>query len=100
MLRRLHRRLADKLHGHPNRDALVKRGLKLGNNVFLGDGAYLDPGHCWLIEIGEETVISVRVVILTHDASTRKQLGFTRVARVTVGRSVFIGCAAMILPGV
>lgn len=100
MLSNLRRRLADRLRGRPNRDDLVNRGLKIGNGVFLGDGVYIDPGQCWLVEIGDRATISFETVILAHDASGRKQAGFTRVARVRIGRDVFIGCRAIILPGV
>jgi maltose O-acetyltransferase len=102
MLSSLRRRLGDRLRGEVNRDALVRRGLKLGRDVFLGDRVYIDPGHCWLIEIGDRTMITRSAVILAHDASTRRhrQVGYSRLARVHVGCDVFIGCAAIILPGV
>jgi maltose O-acetyltransferase len=96
----LRRQLLDKLRGTPSRRMLVKRGLKLGREVFLGEGVYIDPGHCWLIEIGDASVISLKTVILAHDASSFGQLGFSRVARVCIGKGVFIGCGAVILPGV
>jgi len=97
---RLRRRLLDKLRGQPNREMLVKRGLKLGKNVWLGDGVYLDPGHCWLISIGDETVIAKDAAIWVHDGSTRKHVGYTRLGRVAIGARVFIGAHAVVLPGV
>jgi maltose O-acetyltransferase len=96
----LRRRLVDKLHGHPNRDMLVKRGLKLGHNVFLGHGVYIDPGHCWLIEIGDDSEITLNTTILAHDGLLRRRLGYSRIARVKIGREVFVGCGSIILPGV
>lgn len=99
-LSRLRRRLTDKLHGYPNRDMLVKRGLTLGENVFLGDGVYLDPGHCWLVSIGNDTTIAKDASILVHDGSSRKHVGYSRLGRVSIGSRVFIGTYAVILPGV
>ena len=90
----------DKLRGYPNREMLVKRGLKLGKNVFLGDGVYLDPGHCWLISIGNDTVIAKDASILVHDGSTRKHIGYSRLSPVTIGARVFIGTYVVVLPGV
>ena len=100
VLSSLHRRLIDKLHGHPNRDVLVKRGLKLGRNVFIGHGVYIDPSHCWLIEIGDDSKITLNTIILAHDGLPRERLGYSRIARVHIGREVFIGCGSIILPGV
>jgi maltose O-acetyltransferase len=40
------------------------------------------------------------VTILAHDASTKKHLGYTKVGRVAIGRDVFLGAGAIILPGV
>jgi len=100
MLSRLRHRLGDRLRGEPNRDVLVRRGLSLGENVFLGDRVYIDPSHCWLVEIGDRTVISLNTIILAHDASTRRALGYSRLARVRIGADVYIGCASVILPGV
>src|ERR1700730_5542227 len=100
VLSRLRQRLGDRLRGQTSRDVLVEHGLTLGENVFLGHRVYIDPRHCWLLEIGDRAVISPNTVILAHDASTRRQLGFSRLARVRIGREVYIGCAALILPGV
>lgn len=100
MLSALRRRLADKLRGYPSRERLVKRGLNLGDNVFLGDRAYIDPGHCWLISIGDDTRIANDTSILAHDASTRMHIGYTRLNRVSIGARVFIGTGATIMPGV
>lgn len=100
MLSRLRRRLADRLRGYPSRQTLVKRGLELGRGVYIGDRAYIDPSHCWLISIGDDTRIANDVVILVHDASTRMHIGYTRLNRVVVGARVFIGAGATIMPGV
>jgi maltose O-acetyltransferase len=97
---RLHRRLTDKLRGYSNREVLLRRGLKLGSNVFLGEGVHLDPSHCWLISIGDETRIAKDASIYVHDASTRVHIGYTRLNPVVIGARVFIGARAVILPGV
>jgi maltose O-acetyltransferase len=39
-------------------------------------------------------------MVLAHDASTRRHVGYTRVARVRIGSRVFIGAHAIVLPGV
>lgn len=60
----------------------------------------IDPGHCWLISIGDNVTLAPRVHILAHDASTKRILGYTLIGRVTIGNNVFIGAGSIILPNV
>ena len=78
---------------------LVKRGLRLGANVFLNDGFFLDPSHCHLITIEEGAVFGPSVTVLAHDASTLKIIGKTKIQAVRIGRHAFIGANAILLPG-
>jgi maltose O-acetyltransferase len=94
------RRLQRRLRGWPNLEGLQGAGLKLGRNVFVAGGTHLDPDFCWLIEIGDDTVVSLGAMVLAHDASTRRHTGYTRVARVRIGARVFIGAHAIVMPGV
>lgn len=79
---------------------LVKRGLKVGENFNRQQGCFIDPTHCWLIEIGNNVVMSIRVVILAHDASTKIIVGHTKIGKVIIGDNVFFGANSMVLPGV
>ncbi len=72
----------------------------MGRNVFVGGGTILDPDFAFLISIGDDTVISLGVIVLAHDASTRRHIGYSRVAPVVIGSRVFIGARAVVLPGV
>jgi len=78
----------------------VRRGLRVGANAKLEHPFFLDPSHCWLIDIGAEVTFSAGVIVLAHDASTKRDLGVTKVARVHIGDRVFVGWSAVILPGV
>lgn len=89
-----------RLRGWPDLEGLQRDGLQLGRNVFIAGGSYLDPDFCWLIRVGDDSVISLGVMVLAHDASTRRHIGYTRVATVTIGERVFVGARAVILPGV
>jgi maltose O-acetyltransferase len=53
-----------------------------------------------LISIGDECTLTRGVVILAHDASTKRHLGYTRIGKVKIGRKTFIGAHSVILPGV
>lgn len=83
-----------------NVDQLRRGGLKLGEEVFLGSGVYLDRDFCFLIEIEDCVVITQEVIVLAHDASTKGATGYTRVAPVRICRGAFIGLRSIILPGV
>ena len=81
-------------------DRLISMGMKVGKNFNRLHGVILDPGHCWLIEIGDNVTMAPRVHILCHDASTKAFLNYTKIGRVTIGSNVFIGADTVVLPGV
>lgn len=74
--------------------------MRVGREVFIGDGAYLDPGFPWLISIGDQSTLGPRVTILTHDATPKLRTDYAMIARVRIGARVFVGANATILPGV
>lgn len=94
------RRIIRKFRGEMDVNALVNNGLKCGKNVFVNFGCIIDESFCFLIEIGDNVTLAPRVHILAHDASTKNSLGYTKVGRVSIGNSVFIGAGTIVLPGV
>ena len=89
-----------RLTGEIPTSTLVKRGLRVGEDFNRQQGCYIDPTHCFLIEIGNNVTFSIRVTVMAHDASTKKILGYTKIGSVTVGDNVFVGANTTILPGV
>ncbi len=89
-----------RLRGDYTTDKLISMGMKVGKNFNRLHGTILDPGHCWLIEIGDDVTMAPRVHILCHDASTKGFLNYTKIGRVTIGNNVFIGAESVVLPGV
>ncbi|WP_415285518.1 acyltransferase [Clostridium perfringens] len=89
-----------KIRGSINLNKLKKEGLKVGKNFHAMEGVIIDPGHCWLITIGDNVTLAPRVHILAHDASTKKFIGYTRIAKVNIGDNVFLGANTVVLPGV
>ena len=61
---------------------------------FIGLETYIDNIFPELISIGEQTVIALRATVLAHDDADHT------VAKVDIGKHVFIGAGAIILPGV
>jgi maltose O-acetyltransferase len=100
VLRERGRRLLRRVRGDADPEVLAARGLQLGRNVYIGRSTVFDGGFLWLISVGDDTTISARVEILAHDASTRRHLGYSLVAPVTIGSRAYIGVGAIILPGV
>lgn len=89
-----------RLRGEYTTEKLISMGMTVGKNFKRLNGVILDPGHCWLIEIGDNVTMAPRVHILCHDASTKQFLGYTKIGRVTIGNNVFIGAESVVLPGV
>lgn len=89
-----------RLRGDYTTEKLISMGMKVGTNFKRLHGVILDPGHCWLIEIGDNVTMAPRVHILCHDASTKQFLNYTKIGRVTIGNNVFIGAESVVLPGV
>ena len=77
---------------------LRNKGCIIGNNVALNN-SFVDPGFCFLIEIGDNVTFS-RASVLAHDGSTQIVIGKSRVARVKIGSNVFVGYQSIIMPGV
>ncbi len=79
---------------------LVQKGLVLGNNVSIQNDVLIDKRHCHLITIGNNVTLAPRVMILAHDASTKKVIGYTKIGNVVIGDNSFIGAGSIILPNV
>lgn len=79
---------------------MKRDGLTVGKNFNIQEGCIIDPGHCWLISIGDHVTLAPRVHILAHDASTKIFLGYTKIGKVNIGNNVFIGSQTTILPNV
>ena len=79
---------------------LIAKGLKLGRDVEIIDSFFFDPSHCFLISIGDNCTICPNVRLIAHDASTKKFLGYTKIARIDIKENCFIGDSTIVLPGV
>ena len=67
------------------------RGVKIGNDVWIGAQVMLDNAYPWLITIEDIVTISVLTRIVAH---------FRELQGVKVEHGAFIGAGALILPGV
>lgn len=100
IIRKVFNYLLARIRGEAVIDTLIKRGMTVGKNFHCMNGVWIDPGHAWLISIGDDVTIAPRVTILAHDASPQAWRQTTKIGRVHIGNSVFIGAGSIFLPGV
>ncbi|TLS35768.1 acyltransferase [Pseudalkalibacillus caeni] len=81
-------------------EACIQRGMKVGENCHGLTSSTIDYAHCWLIEIGDNVTFAPQVYLLAHDASTKRELDYTKIAKIKIDDNVFIGARALIMPGV
>ncbi|OAS85145.1 acyltransferase [Metabacillus litoralis] len=79
-------------------ERLKGNGMIIGENVHILNST-IDEGHAFLIEIGNDVTIT-NSTILAHDASIKKDLGYSIVGNVKIGNRVFIGWGSIVLCGV
>ena len=79
-------------------EGLRQRGVEIGENVDIIH-SNLDYDHGYLIKIGNNVTIT-NSTILTHDASLKKTIGYSKIGRVEIGDDVFIGFGCVVLPNV
>lgn len=80
--------------------ACLEKGMKVGKNCHGLSACTIDYAHCWLIEIGDNVTFAPQVYLLAHDASTKRHLDYTKIAKIKIENNVFVGARALIMPGV
>jgi serine acetyltransferase len=63
------------------------RGVKVGRDVFIGDGVYLENEYPELVEIRDRTEVGLRSVIIAH---------FRGSGQIIIGKDVWIGACTFI----
>lgn len=82
-------------------------GIKIGKNVKIGFGVYLDVDGYNRIEIEDDAIITAQVLLLTHRREMKaytqgllqRKLPYIQVP-IKIGKNASIGMRAIILPGV
>ncbi len=96
---RILRKIARIFHlGGGTEAELRRRGVIMGKNCHIYGN--VDGGHPWLISMGDNVTLAGASYVLTHDGSTKKLVGYSKVGRVDIGDNVFIGACAIVLPNV
>ena len=78
----------------------IKEGLVIGDNFQIERGVTIDPSFPWLVTIGDNVTLAPESMLLCHDGSTKKLVGYSKIGRITIGNNVFIGAKAIVLPNV
>lgn len=84
--------------GPPSVAELRLSGAVIGDHCHIYGS--IDHGHEFLVSMGNNVTLASGSRILTHDGSTKKIVGYSRVGRVDIGDDVFVGAGAIILPNV
>lgn len=53
-----------------------------------------------MVSLGNNVTLASGSRLLTHDASTKMILGYSKIGRIDIGDDVFIGAASIVLPNV
>ena len=99
-IKRIKRRIINKLRGKQNIYDLISRGMEVGEHFWIGDDCTFDDSFCWLIKIGNNVTFSNRVQLITHDSSLHDFIHRTKLGRIVIDDYAFVGARTMILPGV
>lgn len=78
------------------------RGTKIGRDVFIGPGTFIEEARPELIELEDGVNIAPQVTIISHDSSSHVVDPDSPVVRkkVLLKKNSFIGSRSVILPGV
>jgi len=76
---------------------LRKQGVRIGRNCVILYPSYIDGRLPYLLEIGDDVVISLYVTILTHDAASAWAGDLVKVGRVRINDHVFIGANTTVM---
>ena len=76
---------------------LRKQGVRIGRNSSIIYPSYVDGRLPYLLEIGDDVVISLYVTILTHDAASAYAGDLVKVGRVRIHDHVFIGANTTVM---
>jgi maltose O-acetyltransferase len=76
---------------------LRKQGVRIGRNCVILYPSYIDGRLPYLLEIGDNVVISLYVTILTHDAASAWAGDLVKVGRVRINDQVFIGANTTVM---
>lgn len=102
MIKRLFNRLFPKKYtleemSEMTKQNLLAHGATIGSNVDI-ILSNIEERNAKFIKIGDNVTIT-NATVLTHDASTKKSLGYTKLGTVEIGNNVFIGLGSIVLPG-
>jgi acetyltransferase-like isoleucine patch superfamily enzyme len=82
------------------KDTKSKRIVKYKIGAVNMHSSYIDDLIPQAVTIGENFVSSLNSMIIAHDASLYNHIRKHRVEEIVIGDNVFLGAAAIILPGV
>ena len=78
----------------------IKAGLIVGKDFQMERGVTIDPSFPWLVTIGDNVTLAPECMLLCHDGSSKKLIGYSKIGEIKIGNNVWIGGNVCVLPGV
>lgn len=97
MIRRIIKALQNRFSKQSEIQALIDKGMTVGENCAFFSTSTIDSLWPWLISFGNNVTVSTNVTILAHDASPNVVGLGTKLGKVRIGNNVFIGTGSIIL---
>lgn len=76
----------------------IKTGLIADKDFQMERRVAINPSFPWLVTIGNNVTLAPECMLLCHDGSSKKLIGYSKIGEITIGNNVFIGAKAIILP--
>jgi acetyltransferase-like isoleucine patch superfamily enzyme len=76
------------------------RGVKIGNDVFIGTDVLMETAHPERISIGDHVIIGIRSILVAHFDAHEIDRGNENSTFITIEDDVFLGPGVIVLPNV
>jgi acetyltransferase-like isoleucine patch superfamily enzyme len=76
------------------------RGVKVGDDVLIGYDTIIETSYPWLVSIGKNSAIGMRVTIIGHFLGAESLVRKNGEVSIQIGENVWIGPGSLILPNV
>jgi amino acid adenylation domain-containing protein len=76
------------------------RGVRMGTNILIGYDTIIETSYPWLVSIGSNSAIGMRVTMIGHFLGMERSSLKDRKVSIDIGENVWIGPGSLILPNV
>lgn len=81
-------------------EELKKHGMVIGEKCYIALDVEFEEAWATHVRIGNEVTIARGTRFISHDASSWRAIGITRVGKIEIGDRAFIGAHSLVMPNV